>query len=150
MEQIITDISNLHWWFNIIIGLVIIIIGYAITEFLIKPLGQSYIMASKKRTKETNVEESEIIMQLKKDQRKEMRMHFRLTYIRQAISLKLFLIAIIILGIPAFIFISDFWPIRIAAVGSGFWILVGTMRDTIKLIRYQEYCLRILQKVQGD
>jgi hypothetical protein len=152
MSDIIKDITDIHWWFNITVGILVIAIGYVINEFGIKPLLQAKttnIRNKRAKIKESLTVESNDILRIKSDQREEMRMLFDLTHIRQQMFLILFIIVLNVPGILCAYFIG-FWPMKIAVGGFCLWVLIKNFIEFVRLMHAHNNYLNILQKVQKD
>ena len=150
MENISKDLHNPHWWFNIIIGIILVIVTYTITEFIIKPMGTKGYFKANRQTNYNNKSINEIVTRVNNDQREEMRMNFTLIHIKQTIYFKLAILVILIPAVIVNVIFNDFWPIRLAFIVFGTWSLYHTVRDIPKLIKWQNYYFDILSKVEEN
>jgi p-aminobenzoyl-glutamate transporter AbgT len=152
MKDIFKDLNNLHWWFNIFTGIIVILIAFIITEFFIKPLGKFTKERAKgnlQKTKEAEIERTNTVLQVKGDEREEMRMQFTLASLQRIIFFRLCTVIVIIPAMGGYLLIS-FLPIKISLILFALWVLVTNVRQLIGLFRYQNYCIDILDRVAKD
>lgn len=99
MTNILKDINDVHWWFNCFVTIMLIALGYIVTEYLIKPIGLSTKQRSKGDfliSKSDKVDYAADVLFIKENEREEMRMRFDLTYIQRGISVRLMMLIVII------------------------------------------------------
>ena len=147
MENILNDLHDPHWWFNIIVGIILVIVTYAITEFIIKPMGNKRYFKANRQTSYSNKSIDEIVTRVNGNQREEMRMNFTLIHIKQTIYFKLAVLVVLTPAVIATVIFTGFWPIRIAFAVFGIWSIYHSTRDILKLIKSQNYYFDILSKV---